>query len=186
MSICILTYLCACTAYLNLVTSNSGTIWEGNNITLGAASQQALSFLRVYYSPVEKLIYPYLTAIVNVKKGKVIGITWDDACLFCGGFNQCRENTYNFNGVPQTKESSGQSTKSCSIPTDECQSSSSSTACDITLYVVWTGTDAQGRALLSSANRFSAFPAQRIRDRITRTLPDIPDIPGIGSGNSTN
>ena len=34
------------------------------------------------------------------------------------------------------------------------------------LYVVWTGTDAQGKVLLSSDSRFSAFPPNRIQENV--------------------
>jgi hypothetical protein len=160
---------------VNLVPRNQNSIWAGNNITLGVASQSSLSFLRVYYSAVTGHIYPYLTAIIDVSGGHVNGITWDNACVFCGG-GQCEENTFNFDGVSQTQKSSGQPTSSCFITTEECNKliAEKNTNCDLLLYVVWTGTDARGDAFLSSAYRFSAFPSQQIQDRLTRNLPQFP------------
>ena len=113
---------------------------------------------------------------MDVKRGVVQGITWDNACVFCGG-TECVENTYNFNGEPQNQSSAEQPTRSCFISTEDCNAllstNSSSTVCDITIYTVWTGTDRNGIALQSQAYRFSAFPPQELSDRITQLL--IPD-----------
>ena len=58
---------------------------------------------------------------------------------------------------------------------------------DILVYVVWTGDDKNGKAFQSSNFRYSAFPEQNIKDRITDSLPDFPDVPGfLGGGDSNN
>lgn len=158
------------TAYSDLVANATGTIWEGKYLTVGAASQSALSFLRVYSDVTAKKIYPYLTAIISVKRGVVQGITWDEACMFCSP-SECEEITYDFNGDLQTL---GQPTTGCFVPYQDCKQ----TICDLTLYVVWTGTDSNNRAFQSSASRFSAFPSQDWKDRVLNNLPDIP-IPGV-------
>jgi hypothetical protein len=36
--------------------------------------------------------------------------------------------------------------------------------CDLTIHVVWTGTDSKGKFLTSSNERFSAFQPQQIQD----------------------
>jgi len=150
---------------------NQGSIFEGKNITLGAASQKSLSFLRKYYDADNKKIYPFLTAIISVNKGQVTGITWDDACIFCGGFaDACTEDTYDFNGNQVDQSTAGQETKACSLTREECDSSTDA-ICDLTLYVVWSGTDASGKALQSQAYRFSEFPAQELSDRLTQSIP---------------
>jgi hypothetical protein len=177
-------------AYINLV-QNPKSPFGNTNITVGAASQQSLSFLRVYYDMVNKRIFPYLTAIINVDKGTVKGITWDDACVFCGGLAEaCLENTYNFTGGLQTQQSARQPTKACWISKNDCDaavkqgggnSSSSTTSsldspeavCDVKLYVVWSGTDTNGKALQSQAYRFSQFPVQELTDAITKYIPDF-------------
>lgn len=155
----------------------AGSIYEGKNVTVGAASQTALSFLRVYHDVTNKRIFPFLTAIMSVDKGIVTSVIWDDACVFCGGLGECVENTYNFDGVPQNSSSAEQVTQSCFLTTKDCDElltgDPASTSCDITLYTVWTGTDADGKALQSQAYRFSAFPAQQLTDRITQLLPSF-------------
>lgn len=171
-------------------TTNARSIFtESPTITVSASSQMAVSFVRVYYDAVKDRVYPFLTAIMDVDNGVIKGITWDDACVFCGG-TECVENTYNFNGMPQNQSSAGQNTRSCFVSTEDCNSllatNSSSTVCDLTLYTVWSGTDANGIALQSQAYRFSAFPAQELSDRITQLL--VPDAAAdfINSGGGSD
>lgn len=130
----------------------------------------------MYYDTDKRRVYPFLTAILDVHKGDIRGITWDDACVFCGGLaDACEENTYSFTGVPQTPETAGQKTKSCYINKEDCDAAladdPSSTSCDLQLYTVWTGTDVDGKALQSQAFRFSEFPAQKLTDRFTQLIP---------------
>jgi hypothetical protein len=142
------------------------------NITAGVASQDQLSFLRRYYDYDNGRIYPYLTAIIDVKGGEVIGITWDDACVFCGS-DKCEENTVDFNGVEATQKSSGQPTKGCYITEEDCNVADAKnvTSCDLLVYVVWTGTDSDGKTFQSAANRFSNFPASELQTRQADNLP---------------
>lgn len=158
----------------------------------------SLSFLRVYYDPVDSRIFPFLTAIIDVDRGIVKGIAWDNACVFCSP-ERCLENTYNFDGVLATGLE-GQS-KGCFLEKKECDAfqlakcdtcnaagectgedctdCTCNNECDIRIYVVWTGTDIDGNPFQSSSSRFSAFPAQRIQDRIKQSLPELPDLPDI-------
>jgi hypothetical protein len=129
---------------------------DSKNITLAVASQDQLSFLRRYYDYNAGRIYPYLTAIINVKAGEVTGITWDDACEFCDA-DRCVENTVDFNGVEVTQQSSGgQPTKGCYISQEECNKlvaeigGTGGTDCDVLVYVVWTGTDSRGKTFQSA------------------------------------
>jgi hypothetical protein len=177
-----------------LVLANTGSIFAGKNITVGAASQSALSFLRLYYDVGQQRVYPYLTAIIAVKNGLVTGITWDNACVFCGGFaDECEDNTYSFTGALQTQESSGQETKSCYESVADCTKAMKNATnvegqrlCDITLYVAWSGTDVDGKALQSQSYRFSEFPAGKLTDRLTQIIPDF-GLPEVleGDGNTT-
>mmetsp|Transcript_23239 Transcript_23239/g.33998 ORF Transcript_23239/g.33998 Transcript_23239/m.33998 type:complete len:104 (+) Transcript_23239:444-755(+) len=49
--------------------------------------------------------------------------------------------------------------------------------CDLTLYVVWTGTDVNGSYLTSSSNRFSAFNPKQVKDQMRDGIKDlVPDI----------
>jgi hypothetical protein len=134
-------------AFRDLVLANTGSIYANKNITVNVASQSKNSFLRLYYNVDLQLVYPYLTAIIAVRDGVVTGITWDNACVFCGGFaDECEENTYSFTGALQTQETSGQETKACFESVEACtKAMKNSTSdegkrlCDITLYVAWKG-----------------------------------------------
>jgi hypothetical protein len=148
-------------------------LFDGKNITVHVASQQALSFQKLYYDKVDK-IFPHLTAVIDVDKGVVTGIAWDDACIFCSK-NECQENTFDFNGFQGNTKQFNQPTGGCFLEESVCISFDleSRTDCDLLLYVVWTGTDKNGLELLSSAYRFSAFPAQELSDRFSQNLPDF-------------
>ena len=71
-------------AYEQLIKSQTsgGGIFDGN-ITIHAAAQDMLSFLRVYFDPKESRVFPFLTAVIDVSSGIVQGIAWDNACVFC-------------------------------------------------------------------------------------------------------
>lgn len=157
------------------------------NITVHTESQTALSFQKQYYNGNDK-VYPYLTAIITVEQGNVTGITWDNACVFCKS-DECENNTYNYNGEIVTEEEAQQQVGSCFTTVEECKTSEKA-ECDLMLYVVWTGTDANGRDFVSSANRFSAFPAQSWGDRVDLGLPDwlnnLPSWAGGGNDESNN
>lgn len=168
-------------AFRDLRRPSNNEDWATKNVTIGVGVQSQLSFLKLFAEGLDDSpkseqnnlkIYPHLTAIIDVKDGVVLGITWDDACIFCG--LGCDEITYDFNGVLQSRGSAEQPTGGCGNTYQECiqkHDNEASTDCDIVLYVVWTGTDVNGKAFLSSANRFSAFPAQELRARLARNLP---------------
>ena len=127
-----------------------------------------------------------MTAIINVNHGVVQYITWDDACLWCNK-NQCEENTYDFNGNLGDQSMFQQPTKGCPWNAVDCATamSNNQTDCDLLLYVVWTGTDANKKPFLSSAYRFSQFPAQQLANRFSNDIPSLPSLPKIpGFGGS--
>ncbi|CAB9508578.1 expressed unknown protein [Seminavis robusta] len=175
-------------SYQDLVTTQATQVYNGNNnVTIHVASQKVLSFQRIFYDPNQGSgrVYPHLTAIIDVRKGIVDGITWDDGCLFCGN-DKCLENTYDFNGNEGNQETFGQPTKGCFITQPECAAFllNQEPRCDVTVYVVWTGDDADGRALQSSAFRFSSFPEQELANRIQDSLPELPF--GLTGGSTSD
>lgn len=152
--------------------------WLNRNITVGVASQQHTSFLRLYHeftAAGASRIFPHLTVNIDVEKGRVRGVTWDDACLFCGGF-ECVPITYNYAGVIQNETTAGQPVGGCHITTEECLTKPA--VCDLLLYVVWSGTDSKGIAFQSAASRFSMFPAQDLRNRLTRAANEAVKVVG--------
>mmetsp|Transcript_3079 Transcript_3079/g.5938 ORF Transcript_3079/g.5938 Transcript_3079/m.5938 type:complete len:400 (-) Transcript_3079:388-1587(-) len=174
-------------SYDALTVTGSGTENQrfngGNSTHVFAASQTSLSFLRRYYDQTTKRIYPYLTAILDVQQGLVRGIAWDDACVFCEQA-ECNANTYNLNGSLATTEEIRQPVNGCSYSKNECRLfvKDGSDICDLKLHVVWTGTDVDGKVLLSSDSRPSAFPPNRIQenvkgryDKMVKSLSDLKD-----------
>ena len=123
-------------------------------------------------NPPRMFVYPFLTAIIDVDKGVVKGIAWDNACVFCSS-NECSEISYNFNGEMLTDI--GEPTGGCGIRYETCLEALKDDPdhCDLTLYVVWTGTDADGKALESSLKRFSAFSARSLQNRLGDLVPSI-------------
>eukprot|EP00559_Dactyliosolen_fragilissimus_P001121 CAMPEP_0184861450 /NCGR_PEP_ID=MMETSP0580-20130426/6134_1 /TAXON_ID=1118495 /ORGANISM="Dactyliosolen fragilissimus" /LENGTH=264 /DNA_ID=CAMNT_0027358959 /DNA_START=140 /DNA_END=934 /DNA_ORIENTATION=+ len=159
------------------IVENGSLLPYSSNITVHASSQSSLSFLKTYYDSVNEYIFPHLTAIIDVQKGIVKGIAWDKSCIFCGK-DRCEENTYFFNG---TQRVSKDPTKGCYLTRSECFkiAADGGTECDLTLYVVWTGDDRDGKALTSSSSRFSSFQPKQLQDFLMDSIPKInwPDWP---------
>jgi hypothetical protein len=156
--------------YCNLPSLHTTTIKFNFHILFCTHSfVRSLSFQKLYYGSDDK-VYPHLTAVITVNEGVVTGITWDNACVFCSA-EECQDNTYGFDGGLATEEEAQQPVGACSISVPECKDSEKA-ECDLLLYVVWTGTDSNGRDFTSSANRFSAFPKQTWSDRFNLVAPD--------------
>ena len=167
------------TAYDQLIgneTSQFASPFVGN-VTIHAAAQDKLSFLRVFYDPVAFRVYPFLTAVVDATNGVVNGVAWDDACVFCNK-NRCLENMYNFDGVSAKDLGINSPSKGCYFTQEECNKihATGGTECDLTIYVVWTGTDHGGKTFQSSGKRFSAFPPARLQDQLLNQLPSFSDL----------
>ena len=144
----------------------------------------SLSFQKLYYNGADK-VFPFLTAIIAVEKGNVTGITWDNACVFCAN-DECEDNTYGFNGGIATEADAQQPVGGCHSSVVACKDSAEA-ECDLMLYVVWTGTDSNGKDFTSSANRFSAFPKQSWSDRFSLGLGDgLSDLMDKFNPNASN
>lgn len=160
-------------SHMHVVGSYETVIESNEDKHVFVASQKAISFLRKYYDSSSEFIFPHLTAIIDVKDGIVRGISWDDACLFCREA-RCVENTFNFAGVTQDLK---EPTKGCYFTKTECDKirEKNGTQCDLNLYVVWTGTDKDGKLLTSSNMRFSLFNPKQVRDSLKDALKNSLD-----------
>jgi hypothetical protein len=138
-------------------------------------------------------VFPVMTAVIQVAKGIVETITWDDGCHFCDSLSnsadgvnqQCVPNVFaqpNATQItgddtassltfPYTLEQltgakvdgHGQSCVTYSAPSiqkntngEDCLKNGGAD-CDLKVYVVWTGTDADGAYFQSAGLRFSRF-----------------------------
>jgi len=149
-------------SYQRLVKDRDVMSGLDGNITVFSSSQTGLSFLRQYYDAKNEHVFPHLTAIIDVTNGDVQGIAWDQACMFCSNA-RCLENTYDFSGQLRLLD---EPTKGCFLTTKECDQivKNGGTECDLTLHVVWTGSDEAGKVLSSSKFRFSAFTGKQVKD----------------------
>ena len=176
------TYLsssCYTSAYQDLI--NGGNDDFGNvDLTVSVASQKRVSFQRKYYDRTLDLVYPHLTAIIDASGGVVRGITWDDGCMFCSDA-ECTPVIHNYEGELQSKDAAGQPVGGCPVARDACTADPE--LCDLTLYVVWTGSDSNGITFQSSASRFSQFPKQDLSDRWSDALPENPINNPLNNGN---
>ena len=90
-----------------------------------------------------------------------------------------------------TQEQINQPTDGCYLTRDECVAlhAGGTDDCDLKLFVVWTGTDANGKVLLSSDSRFSAFPPNRIQENVmagvNSALGNLNDIKDTVTGTLT-
>jgi len=164
-------------SYKDLVQSKLSSGDVVDPITIFASSQTSISFLRRYYDQEGKRIFPHLTAIIDVKDGIVSGIAWDKACVFCAD-SLCAANTLDFTGASRTSAQIKEPTTGCYLTEQECRGivAEGGTECDLTLYVVWTGTDEKGKVLSSSKFRFSAFTEKQVTDRWQDGLDLIGDV----------
>jgi hypothetical protein len=158
-------------SYLDLVKTPSSSLAQSflPFVSLSVQSNTTLSFIRRWYDQQRLLLFPYLTAIINVHKGIIQGISWDDACVFCSaGSTRCMEDTFYYNGTAATQIS--EPTTGCWYSKSECDKiyNTNGTLCNVKVYAVWSGTDANGVALTSFNSRFSAFPS----DQVTNALRD--------------
>lgn len=115
------------------------------------SSHDYRTYYKLYSSNAGK-IFPYLTAIISVKKGVVQGVTWDDGCYFCEA-SACESNLFAY--ATNTTASTLSDGYTCYSNLTAC--GSNSTVCDLTLYVGWTGTDRDGNYLSSAGMRISQF-----------------------------
>ena len=95
-------------------------------------------------------------------------MAWDDGCVFCSS-DRCQQNTYSFTGEMYTTLPP---TEACYLDKSECNEieSEGGTECDLTLHVVWVGTDKNGNVLTSSSKRFSAFEPKQMKDQFADAL----------------
>lgn len=112
----------------------------------------ALSVGKIYKQD-ENVVSVY-TAVMHVKDGELEGITWDDGCFFCEEDSaSCIATSMTWAGEPiSTGNLAG---KGCAQSKAECGQDPAQ--CGLKVYVVWTGTDKNGRFLTSAGTRFSRF-----------------------------
>jgi hypothetical protein len=107
--------------------------------------------------------FPILTAVVNVDMGRVTNITWDDGCYFTSSgvpasVQACEPNAYEM-GSPNATSSvaAPQQGQDTALTAASCSAPQPAGFCDLTVYIAWTGRDANGNYFGSAGRRMSVF-----------------------------
>lgn len=162
--------------YSNASTGGGVTNLYGPNVAVHVESMGVTSFQKLYRQedPAGRT-FSTLTAIINLEQGVVTGITFDNGCVLCDNSERCVENTYDYLGQPY--EGVG-ATSDCFLTDAECATNSQvdPKACQLSVYVTWTGTDAKGHYLTSSSRRFSLFSAYSVNSYVNGLLKGIKDV----------
>jgi hypothetical protein len=150
------------------------------SVTVGQAASDDLELAqgakRFYSQPPNAAVgggarfFPAYTAVVQLEKGVPTSISWDDGCFFCDDAGPRCAAT----GLPRSdgKPLDGR-LKSCFMTAEECGPVSDGggggsggggggaapqgSPCDLKVFVVWTGTDADGGFMTSAGRRFSRY-----------------------------
>jgi len=108
------------------------------------------------------------TAVVQLVKGEPTSITFDDGCFFCDSMSSsCATNAVPLGGGAQPPPPSA---RGCFLRENECDAPKDNSggggvapaapagnACDLKLFVTWTGTDVDGEFLTTAGRRFSRY-----------------------------
>jgi len=150
--------------------SNDLLLANYTNPSVHVESLTSLSYVKRYRGILDdtsntEVTWPYMTAIVNVDMGEITGITWDDGCYFCED-SSCADNTYDFKGARVTDGKLAD--KNCYVRDEACKGEGGKIAenCPLSVYAVWTGTDANGKYLKSAEMRFSQYKSYSVMDFI--------------------
>lgn len=130
--------------------------------------------------------FPLLMAIITVKRGVVVSISWDDTCKFCDAAH-CDSNTFDYQGnVVSTRKSCFVDDTKClpSSPTVQTNNNNVTTSttvytnmlCQLQVYVVWVGTDSNNLDFTSAATRFSRLSSQQLTTftNYTQSISAVP------------
>lgn len=104
--------------------------------------------------------FRYLTAVINVEKGVVKSISWDDGCLTCLPA-ACEQNSVvTKNGKVELISETDPVYKAyrgsnCMETVNSCEKEG--TNCDLTIFLVWEGSDKKSRVFHSANVRLSRF-----------------------------
>jgi hypothetical protein len=112
-----------------------------NNVVLQVEFAGFVSPLKHRWDNNMQYVVPYWTIIINVNKGKITGISWDDGCFTCSGA-ACIDSTCGQKAI------FGAGDNFCDTPPNDC---------GVKLYVGWSGTDNNNNYLMSSGMKLSQF-----------------------------
>lgn len=154
---------------------NSTTV--GNGMGVIVESMGKLSYQKAYRYVLSSgaVTFPLMMAIIKVNKGTVTDIIWDDdSCSYCDPM-YCFPNVHDFNGniIPSLGKSCFKQDSTCTFTTSNTTKvngqlvtttfPATSTLCELNVYVVWSGTDANGITFKSDSFRFSRMSGDQLK-----------------------
>lgn len=155
------------------ISTHGVTNLYGPNVAVHVESMGVTSFQKLYRQedPLGRT-FSVLTAIINLERGVVTGITFDNGCVLCDNSDRCVENTYDFLGEPYAGVGA---TSDCFLTDAECgvNAAADPKACQLSVYVTWTGTDAKGNFLTSSSRRFSLFSSYSVNSYVNGLVKGV-------------
>ena len=141
---------------------------------------------------------PLYTVIIGLSKGVVSTITYDDGCFFCASNGVDCVNTA-VDTVRKTLVNDTSDLINCRKSVDYCYPAATATLnatstdtnytgvvlpespCDFKLFIVWTGTDADGQYLTSAGKRFSRFRQYGVASAYQSSLNLISDAQNVAN-----
>lgn len=160
---------------------------SGKGMGVSLSSMGVLSTMKLfrYNDGSRGVTFPLPMGIITVTLGRVTRIDWDNNCKWCGGStsSNCRQNTYDYSGnllstygkSCMVDDSTGCLAKTTIPGINETSTTINvpSQLCELTVYVVWTGTDADGEFFTSATSRFSRFTDVQM-NRFATDLKGVP------------
>ena len=105
-------------------------------------------------------VAPVVTLVVQVNRGVVESVIWDDGCFGVCPRDPNADTTCMRNAFSLTNDSAIQTIpdlgEDCASTKKTCDASGPN-GCDLTVYVVWTGIDSNGNYFSSAGRRPSRF-----------------------------
>jgi hypothetical protein len=170
--------------------------------SVGVFSPYPRIYKRLTYTPSatgvasgDIITIPVYTAIIQMTNGVVTDIGWDDGCLFCPeNTDECTFNAFSVNAsqpIPdQTLRGCRKASVDCYPETFTNDNAANGTAvanatltdsaCDLKVFLTWTGTDKNGQFLRSAGKRFSRYRAFGIATAYQSAINLATDAVAIG------
>eukprot|EP00386_Alphamonas_edax_P001737 GDKI01005209.1.p1 GENE.GDKI01005209.1~~GDKI01005209.1.p1 ORF type:complete len:480 (+),score=76.05 GDKI01005209.1:83-1522(+) len=126
------------------------------------------------------MIAPFNNLVINMRKGKISSLTWDNQCFTCIAdsptcLKSARQLSLFQKGWFEGEERISSQSGMCGLPPEQCSGSS----CEFKVYLTWAGSDKNGNYAMSSGLRFTRFSGETIgslfnsaKDAITSPFSD--------------
>jgi hypothetical protein len=142
--------------YMTLLSGGNRTLLVASSLSASTSSSSqrgALSGGSKFYLSGE-VVFPVHNVIVSVVGGQVALVSFEEGCALCGGSPLTGRCTLNSPDAAAHQVS-------CWVPRSECvdldTSAGGGSSCDLSVWVSWQGTGADGAPFVSASRRLSRF-----------------------------